>query len=423
MHALFFLRHNNDIDHITPVIYKWNQSGHRCSVVLLGKRILVNDFRIQFIRGLDGVSFTHLADLLSKPYFMLWRLQTLLLVRSSYVSIFGPAIRVIAGILDKKKRLAVWQRTAKEILGHCFNENKKGVVVFDWIERNSGICVEWVEVVIAEAQQRKLGTVSLPHGDSPHVSQLIRSGEWLLGPDTSFSAADMFDIVVVPNEPCSRRFVSLLNADKIKILGSPRYCDEWLAKLKEIFPPSSLTRKPNCLNIVLFLRKERYTTFWEELTEVVQLIAAFPHVQLIVQPHTRGGWKQPLTKNKALAKLPNVIMADGSLSSIHLLNWADVIIDIATSVVFQAIKEGKPVLSADYLHAGKSASAYYMPETEIKCRDDMYEAIDSFIKKSVQSYYCEKHRQRFISEMVEVDGPDVLSGYVSLLEKAHHVHS
>ncbi len=423
MPVLFFLRHNNDIDHISPVIYKWSQSGHRCHVILLGKRTLINDFRIQFLIGLEGVNFTHIGDLISRLSFFLWRLQTLLLVRSSHISVFGPAIRFLTKIIDHKKRRIVWRHTARKILTHCFDGHKKGVVVFDWIERNSGICVEWVEVVISEARQKKLGTVSLPHGDSPHVSQLIRSGEWVLEPDTSFSAAGMFDKVVVPNEPCSRRFISLMNKDKIEILGSPRYCDEWLAKLKEIFPPSPLTRQTDCLKIVLFLRKERYTTFWEELAEVIQLIAAFPKVQLIVQPHTRGGWKQPLTKNKALGKLSNVIMADGTIPSVHLLNWADIIIDIATSIVYQAIKEGKPVLSADYTHAGQSASAYFMPETEIKCRDGMYKAIDSFIKNGTHLFYCEKHRQRFIAEMIETNGPDVLSGYVSLLEKAHNINT
>jgi len=35
--ALFFLRHYNDIDHITPVISKWIDRGHVCDIVLIGK--------------------------------------------------------------------------------------------------------------------------------------------------------------------------------------------------------------------------------------------------------------------------------------------------------------------------------------------------------------------------------------------------
>jgi len=348
--------------------------------------------------------------------FVLWRFQMLLLVRSSHASFLGPAIKFVSRIYDFEKRQPVWLRTVKRILEYSFDADERGVVVFDWIERNSAICVEWVEVVITQARNRKLGTVSLPHGDSPHVSQLIRRGEWFLRPDTSFSAAGMFDKVVVPNELCSQRFRTLFSDDQIMVLGSPRYCDEWLTKLAEIIPPSPLIRSEGQLKIVMFLRKARYTTFWEEVTEIVQLIAAFQSVELIVKPHTRGGWKQSLTKNAALKNLQNVIMADDTLHSVHLLNWADIVIDLATSVVYEAIKAGKPVLSADYLHASRSASAVFMPETELRCRDDVYKMIDSFLTKDANSFYIEAHRQIFMKEMIDVGGKDVLSRYVALLE-------
>ena len=52
MKALFFLRHYNDIDHITPVIYKWIDSGHSCDVVMIGSSQFQNDYRIEFLRKL-----------------------------------------------------------------------------------------------------------------------------------------------------------------------------------------------------------------------------------------------------------------------------------------------------------------------------------------------------------------------------------
>jgi hypothetical protein len=260
------------------------------------------------------------------------------------------------------------------------------------------------------------GTVSLPHGDSPHVSQLIRHREWSLKPDASFSAAWIFDKLVVPNELCATRFRPFLDDQSIAVLGSPRYCDEWLEKLAKLSPSSVLTRTGSQLKVVLFLRKSNFTTFWEEVIEVVCMIAAFPGVELVIKPHTRGGWKQSLTKNAFVRRLPNVSVAKDNVHSIHLMNWADVIIDLATSVVFEAIKAKKPVLAADYLHAGRSAQAHYMPETELKCRDDVYKRIEGFLSNSYDSFYVEKHRQRFITEMLNAGGPDVLPRYVAVLE-------
>lgn len=416
MKALVFLRHYNDIDHITPVIFKWVESGHRCDVVLLGKKQFSRDYRIEFLKKLNGVRVIHIHELLSTLEFGLWRLQMFMLVRSTHNSILGPIVKFLNRRFDSKKRELIWQRVTSCLLDYSFKDDEQGVVAFDWIERNSYICVEWVETVVAMARKRGLKTVSLPHGDSPHASQLIRRGEWVLKPDTSFSAAGMFDQVVVPNEYCSVRFHSLFDNHKIAVLGSPRYCDEWLAKLATFVPPSPLTRTGSRLKIVMFLRKANFTTFWEEVSEVVQLIAAFPDVELVIKPHTRGGWKQSLTNDTKIRQLPNVTVADDTIHSVHLMGWADVIIDLATSVVFEAVKAKKPVLAADYLHASRSAIAVFMPETELRCRDDVYERIAGFLSDGCDAFYVEEHRQQFLQEMLDVGGTDVLARYVKLLE-------
>ncbi len=166
----------------------------------------------------------------------------------------------------------------------------------------------------------------------------------------------------------------------------------------------------------MFLRKSEFTTFWEEVSEITGLIAALPGVELIIKPHTRGGWRQSFTRSASLRELPNVSVAADNVHSIPLMNWADVIIDLATSVVFEAIKAKKPVLAADYLHAGRSAMAHYMPETELKCRDDVYLLINKFLSEGCDNFYVEENRQRFINEMLHAGGADVLPRYVALLE-------
>jgi len=417
MKALFFLRHYNDIDHITPVIYKWIDSGHCCDVVMIGSSQFQNDYRIEFLRKLDGVRVAHIRELLQPFEFIRWRLQTLLLIGGLRRLFIGPFVSTLAQIYDAKRRESIWQRTAERLLTHSFEGINEGVVVFDWIERNSVISIEWVEMVISMAHKEGFHVVSLPHGDSPHANQLIRRCEWILKPDSTFAAAQMFDRLVVPNELCAGRFRPFLEDQAIAVLGSPRYCDEWLTKLAEILPASPLSRSDSKLKIAIFLRKSNFTTFWEEVSEVVQMIAAFKGVEIIIKPHTRSGWKQSLTKEAALLKLPNVSIADNDTHSAHLLNWADVIIDIATSVAFEAVKINKPVLAADYLHAGRSTIADFMPETELKCRDDVYKKIEGFLANGCDSFYIEEHRSRFLKEMIDVNGQDVLPQYVAFLEE------
>ena len=415
--ALFFLRHYNDIDHITPVIFKWAESGHTCDVVLIGKDKARNDYRIEFLRKLTGVRVAHIRELLPAPDFALWRLQTLLMSRNLRRSLLSPLLNRLVRMYDGEKRRHIWCKTAQCLLEKSFGGSATGVVVFDWITRNSPVSIEWVETVVAMARAKGLGAVSLPHGDSPHANRLIRHHEWKLEPDSMYSAGAIFDKVVVPNELCAVRFRPFVPAQALAALGSPRYCSEWLAVLAKLHPPSPLKRSTNRFKLALFLRKSDFTTFWEEAGEVVQMLAAFPAVEIIIKPHTRGGWRQPLTGDAAITRLPNVSVAGDEVHSVHLLNWADVIIDLATSVVYEAVKAGKPVLAADYLHAGRSTIAGYMPETELRCRDDAYKKIAQCLSDGCGSFYVEQHRQRFLREIINGSADDdVLPRYVALLE-------
>ena len=47
MKAIFFLRHNNDIDHIVPVIYKWlSKKTNQAGLIILTEDKILNDFRL-----------------------------------------------------------------------------------------------------------------------------------------------------------------------------------------------------------------------------------------------------------------------------------------------------------------------------------------------------------------------------------------
>ena len=109
MKALFFLRHYNDIDHITPVIFKWIESGHTCDIVLIGSPSTRSDYRIEFLSQLVGVRVDHIRDLLPPIGFMKWRLQTLLLAPSIRRLFIHPFVNVVNQIYDAKKRQRIWK--------------------------------------------------------------------------------------------------------------------------------------------------------------------------------------------------------------------------------------------------------------------------------------------------------------------------
>lgn len=421
MKALFFFRHYNDIDHVTPVVDKWLEAGHSADIVMMGARQSVDDYRIRYLRGRAGTRVWWIGDIVGRKRLLRMGLQKLLLNRYFRALFPGALAPLLERIISKQRRVRFWTGIAQIILDHSFGpasdgQAANGLVAFDWISGNSVFPVEFVEAVVGSAKARGLGAVSLPHGDSPHSSLLVRVDELDMAPRSKFSPARMFDVVVVPNELCARRFRPFLQDSQIAVLGSPRYCDEWLAKLDRLLPPSPLKSDPNKFKIVLFLRKTDFSVFWDEVGRAIKMWASFPDVEIIVKAHTRGGWRQPISRSAGLRKLANVRFVAGEVHSSHLLQWADLIIDIATSVAFEAVKLGKPVLAADYLHAPNSTVAMYMPECALSDRDDAYLKVHKLLAERSGDLYCEDHRQRFIREVMDVPDKNVLPRFVRVME-------
>ncbi|SDY37328.1 hypothetical protein [Nitrosomonas halophila] len=417
MKALFFLRHYNDVDHITPVITRWIESGNTCDVVLIGFDRFQHDYRIAHLSQYASVRLAHIRDVISGPLYLAWRLQMVPVLNTFHRSSLKASVEVVNKLWPKRRREALWRRVSRQLLDRTFGHDGRGVIAFDWVERNTTIATEWIEILLTMARARGLSTVSLPHGDSPHANRLIRRNERRPGPDPVFSAAAMFDKVVVPNELCATRFRPFMKHEDVAVLGSPRYCDEWLTRLADITPPSPLVRDDSRFKMVLFLRKATFTTFWEEVGIVIHMLADFPNLELVIKPHTRGGWQQRLTWDRSIRRRANVHIADSNLHSPHLIDWADAIMDVATSVSFEAVKLNKPVLAADYLHAGRSVVADYMPETALNCRDDIYYKTEALLRNGGKNFYNTANRQRFIHEIIDQGKPDILLRYVQFLSR------
>ena len=148
MKALFFLRHYNDIDHITPVIYKWIDSGHTCDIVVIGNSRFRNDYRIEFLRKLTGVRMAYIGDLLPPVEFVRWFLQTLILIRSLRRPFLAPLMAALTHAYDARRRDPVMQSRAQSLRTHRFGGTPDGLVVVDWLEKNSTLGGYWGEIAL-----------------------------------------------------------------------------------------------------------------------------------------------------------------------------------------------------------------------------------------------------------------------------------
>ncbi len=405
MTGLFFLRHYNDIDHVTPVMWEWMRCGHGAVAVVYSMPEYLDDYRLGFLKKSESFELRYIDDFLSSDS------------RSRKRQIVeGPRTDVARDV-----------RTAEvydeSVLSQVIDKTSPDVICFDWIMSTSAAAVPVAQRAASIARQRKIPIISLPHGDSPHCNEMIAADDLNFAWREIYSTGAIFDSVVVPNELCAKRYRPFMSDERIAILGSPRYNNEWLKILGGLTPDYTFGPHDS-LNVVLFLRSPQYPIFWQEVVRTIRMITARPGTKLVVKHHTRPSGADPLKPlydELEASPISNLRFAFDDVHSGSLLRWADVVMDVATSVSFEAVKANKPVLAMEYLHAGYSTIARYIPATEMRCRDDVMEALARFATRGTDGFYRKRDRVHFMDEMIDVPDAMVLPRYVRFLERTTEI--
>ena len=405
--AFFFLRHNNDIDHITPAIHKFvNNEKIPVDVIITTDKKYLTDSRIEMLKEFKNVKVYHVSDLFD---------SLLLRLSRNDIFLFFSRLKRFSKYSFLKNRV---EKIYSEYEKKLFEDVDSAVVVFDW--KTSFFVKKTVEL----AKKRGFTTASLPHGDAPYASSMELADDIYYSCKFANKESEIFDYVVVPNYLCYDRYKGHLPEDRIKTLGSPRYCDEWSNIITEHIPTFKLEGDEGKLKILLVLRTISYPIFWEELVRSIKMILSFPDVYLIIKHHPRDAKSQIFTK-KILELYPelmkninkNMKFIYSEVSSSSLIKWSDLIIDLGTSATWEAIREKKPVLMIEYLYPSYSTIAHYMKSSEILSRDELYDTIDSFVKNKNQKFYDEKERMNFMKEIIHTPDENVLDRYSSFIKK------
>lgn len=410
---LFFLRANNDIDHIVPIIYKWlSIEKVPTDIVLTSSPDHMNDYRIRFLRQFENLRVYFIDEFLSKKNRKKQKQKSQIAKRSRY----HPA-RIINKIWNKMSppstKTLYDALFVERMFDSVFENVDKGIIVFDWTY------TDFVSLVLKAAKKRGFITISLPHGDRPHYNRMNSLNDLDYSCIEAYADGTMFDYMVVPNRLCAERYEPYIEpSDRIKVLGSPRYNDEWLDIIPSLIPTYHSAKSHDKLKIVFFLCNFNYPIFWDEVIRTIKMLLKFSGVYLIVKHHTRSATVQNLINAypELGENVPNLEIFYDDVPSEALLQWADIVLDLGTSVTFEAVKHNKPVLAMEYLNANHTTVAHYMKTCEIKCRDDLYNWIQRFLQNGTDNFYDETERQRFIREIIDGSDKDVLKRYVKFLK-------
>jgi hypothetical protein len=344
---VFVVRGSADIDQMAPVIWQSLQMGQPVAVVVASDYPATNDFRLNWLSTLSGFSLVRLPN------------------------------AAFAGSGIAKFRRMLWNSSRVNRLLRKLNA---GVCIFEWgdgvadIASSSGLVARLKRalftdfVLQAQLQVKRLGipTVALPHGHSTklnlvrskQVEQALTANNGLL----PFANRDSFDAYVFCAQYHQDVIVgnSTMSGRNAQVWGSARFSREWLHELYRIAPQVLLPALSASQHRVLFFLPKWHNVVDRQATlSLLCALGTMPTIQLVISGHVRGDDTQlSSTETDMLAALSSVVFAPQGAHSVSLISQCNALIDVDSSIAFDAIQLGKLYIRPKYLQDASVRTVY-----------------------------------------------------------------
>jgi hypothetical protein len=407
-----FIRAYNDLDHLTPILYKINKLYSDISIEL----ILINytlsiksDYRIKYLEKIGINSYT-LFDfkIFNKTVQYLYFLLNNTSRGMKRLNPIRIMCRIILKIIDKKVDEIKDNLNIEEFIGDNFEVYPK-LFLFDQSR------IKFYFNVCAFAKNNSIPTLAVPHGHNILLNQL-HGAKYMQFEENkhpfNLKVKSHFDYTVFENYIIRNRYISygVFNDNNSNVIGSSRFSDEWMEIIQKITDKQNIHYgQDKKLKIVLMLSKASYNSFHEEIVRTIQFIIQYPDVFLIVKPHTR---------NKSInIETNNNLFVDNSheYHSTNLIKWADLVIFEHSCISFHALKLDKPTLYLSSTHANRLMSEPYFTSWEAKTRDEIRHTIWRLLEDKNYRTYKKEDAEAYMKDIIEPRGKDVLSEYARFI--------
>ena len=390
--VLFLLRTYNDIDHITPVIWKTVTSGWPTFFLFVDKDYS-EDYRIRFLEA-------HGAEK----------------IRSISIEWYYKRVR-------NSIPLKLLQKVVDRLVAYSVG------FIFVFCRGINVIASEWSgpfgrarsEYFLRPAHLLQIPIFSLPHGYFVFQNSLFNRKLFELAqiqePPLDFSNRNWFTKYVVQSHMHKSENVKYgMNPDKIIVLGSARFCKEWSNINLKLLLENRKPEETAGLVVVFFLPHWDYNVDRKKCTDLLMKISQKENVTLNIKAHTRGTGALSSEEIETLSQNDNVKFQEESAHSTTLVYNSDVIINFGSSIAFEALRQGKPVINPKYLH--RNDTFFDDSGTVIDTADEASTLSILDDLQSGRNFGIQQDQvSNFLCERLEAgqQGQDVLQAYVDLL--------
>ena len=414
--VVFFIRAYNDLDHFTPVISRFNDPAIKVIVILTTQNVRLHDYRIKYllsnqknivvseIRSYHPGFFNILFQIGFRKllYKYLFQKTHIVLTKLGLLNYSGNAPEISS------------EFSINRLFKSLHIDSEKFVFCIDHNSDN------FTKQVVQEAHRFHKKVIALPHGDANYFGNMGgRTVNFNLNLEPKQKMVDLFDIYILPNlymyEGQKYDLLSQ-NKEKIKLLGSPRYNEEWLKIHDDLIPKLEKKQKKRVLILMKFLG---WPIFYEELINTLDIFYHLKDFDVRIKFHTR--LSSIFKRNKDLKQLINALKEKGmsyyfdELPTSSLINWSDIVIDLGTSAAFEAVVKSKNLISPEYLHPDLTTTAYFFKNSSVLSRDELYMILKKCLEAPNFKTYSSREQLQFMTKIIHFPDSEVLPRYYHLI--------
>jgi hypothetical protein len=398
---IFFVRAFNDIDHMTPVIWKMAQNKYPVAVYCFNPTYdLKRDYRLAFLRK-NGIRIRYIFDechqvlgpthyinrMVNKSCFALVNeMNRLPNVLSRLISPVQKRLKNFGKNLFRSARKKFYHTSwALSVL----KKTDAKVICFDHVKPKRSI----VRIFLDAANEKEIPTIALPHGVFIYTNRFVRIGS---AEDSRYDKFNRFDFILTQNQLRKEVLSNAgVDADKIAVLGSARYCSEWMAQNRMIVPRTMKARhaSPDKLKVVFMTTRFAYRIDVDRMLKTFDLLSKTVGIDVVVKPHTRTGKEATTYDDMPLANVADI-------SSVELCEWAEVILVIGSSILIESLEQRKPVLYLKYLHENITQYEEYEACWTINDENELVKALSTLRRNPKKMPYTEENVDKFLAEII-----------------------
>lgn len=394
-----------DVDHLLPFLYFLNRNEDyefKAKGFIFDKKSNFyknNDPRVKLLSTLKNVElrFLYKENFLDKILKFFIPKNNL---NSS--NIFNRVITKVVYKLSKLKKTSIeW----KKELGSEF-VNSETPIIFTLHQDH--ITLGIVSDIKKENMRAKC--IVLPHGTVICENKMVSEND-LEKNDTikNDSGYDKIDFLLRTSHKDLDNATSIgFNKNKGFVIGSPRYCKEWLelkCKLKLDGKEVSLNIK-NKIKILFLIPKKQINIFTEELVRTIDFLSSYNEFDIIL-----------LNNNLYYPKLSKYILNRSNIrsyliseeySTSKLIDWSEIVFHAGTGIIFESFLKDKITVFPRYLTCNSLISEKYKAGINLKNRDDLRSFCNSavFSINNLRKKYkenCEIANKKFINDFVNAN--------------------